>query len=121
MNKRQIGEYVHQLAESHDAEFKCGYKEAFHRVLAADPALKAAYVGDLPAQVRPVTLNLAEEQRRRIDARKATLASQQAGAKLAERTAYYLKIHNGCTYSEAFREVLASHPELKRAYAGVQS
>lgn len=48
MNKRQIGEQVHRLTEQHAEKFSCNYEEALHAVLDADPALKAAYVGDLP-------------------------------------------------------------------------
>ena len=107
MNEREAGEVVHRLAESHAAQFSCGYAEALHTVLAANPTLKSAYVGELPAEARPVTLNPPTR-----------LLKAQAGRKLAERTAYYLKFHRDCTYHQAFAAVCAEYPQWTAVYAG---
>lgn len=87
---------VDRRAERFMAEKNCGYREAWHAVLAADPELATAYAQPAPAEGSPAS---AEVDRR-------------AQALIAE--------HPHLDYHEAMGAVLHEDPALKARYAGVQ-
>jgi hypothetical protein len=109
------GDEVDRRAELHMAAHGCGYREAWHATLAADPELTRVYA--MPSsRVNPKPL------RPRPPAPAPVQMAQgiPAAVEVDRRAVALTQEHPHLDYGEAMGRALAADPALKAAYAGMQ-
>ena len=94
------------------AEHGCGYREAWHAVLAADPELAQAY-----AQPASRVATMAAKPTTPVPAPAPLAQGKTPGETVHLRTVALMDLVTHLDYQSAVNQVLAADPALKAAYA----